>query len=166
MRRFSNSDLIRTRYIVNNIYYIPGSTGSVVTPISPSSAPARENVNASRETALKTVCGVSRTLQDTVGADDSDVDLGLVYSNGYRYQYLDFQASTAACSIIVPNDTITVQEQTDDGITYVDVNIGESIIITAYVGSPVVPQLVPPNNTTCIPPLLMKVPSVLTNNNC
>jgi hypothetical protein len=166
MVRFSNSKLSQTRYIVNEIGPIFGSTGSIVTPISPSSEPARENVDASRETRLKTVCGVSRTLEDTVGANGSDVDLGLVYSNGARYDYLDHQASTAECSIIVPNDSIQVQEETDDGLTYVDVNIGESIIITAYVGSPVVPQLVPANNTTCIPPLLMKVPSILTNNNC
>jgi hypothetical protein len=151
---------------VNDINPIFGSTGSIVTPISPTLTHARENVDASRETRLLTVCGISRTLQDTVGANGSDVDLGLVYSNGARYAYLDFQASTAACSIVVPNDTVTVQEETDDGITYVDVNIGESIIITAYVGSPVGPQLVPPNNTTCVPPLLMKVPSILTNNNC
>jgi hypothetical protein len=166
MVRFSKSKLSQTQYIVNNVDSISGSTGSIVTPISPSFPPPHENVDASRETRLKTVCGVSRTLQDTVGANGADVDLGLVYSNGARYAYLDFQASTAACSIVIPNETVTVQEETDDGITYVDVNIGESIIITAYVGSPVVPQLVPPNNPTCIPPLLMKVPSVLTNNNC
>jgi hypothetical protein len=158
MLRFSNSKLKQTHYIVKGITPIFGSTGSIVTPISASSKPAHKNVDSSRVTRLKTVCGVSRTLQDTVGTSASDVDLGLMYSNGNRYQYLDYKSNTPECSIFVPNEIVQIQEKTDDGLTYVNRNIGDSIIITAYVGSPVVPQLVPPNNTTCTPPRALKVP--------
>lgn len=160
MLRFSNSKLKQTQYVVKGISPIFGSTGSIVTPISASSTPAHNNVDSSRVTRLKTVCGVSRTLQDTVGAYDPDVDLGLMYSNGNRYQYLDYKSTTPECSIIVPDDIVQVQQVTDNGITYVDTDFGTSVLITAYIGSSVVPQLPSLNIVTCTPPVTLKVPVI------
>jgi len=166
MVRFSNSKLSKTQYISRGIKPIIGSTTSIIVPISASSAPARKNVDASRVTSIKTNCGLNSTLQDTVDEFDPSVDLGLMYSNGSRYRYLDYKSTTPECSITIPDEVIQVQEVTDDGITYVDAEIGATVIITAYVGSPVVPQLPNPNNTRCIPPVLLKGPSLPTNNNC
>jgi hypothetical protein len=169
MVRFSKSKLKETQHIVNGITPILGSTESIVIPISPASNPARENVNASRITSVKTNTGVSSNVYDIINGFDANVDLGLVYSNGYRYQYLDFKASDVGptgCNIITSDQVVQVQEVTDDGISYINIDVGSSVITTAYVGSPVVPQLPPPNNTRCIPPILMKVPMIPTNNNC
>jgi hypothetical protein len=167
MVRFSNSKLKQTRYIVNGIAPIFGSTTSIVTPISASLPPPRENVDASRKTSDKANCGLTSTLRDTTDSYDPSVDLGVVYSNGARYSFLDYKSSTPECTIVVPDDVIQVQQVTDDGITYIDVDIGTTVVITAYVGSQVVPQLVPPNNTTCIGPAILKsvfIPP--SNNNC
>lgn len=158
MVRFSNSKLKETQYIVNGITSVTGSTTSII-PRIPARAPrATTNVDASRITRTKTSIGVSSTLYSLVNYPDTDVDLGVVYSNGFRYQYLDFLATTSTCSEVIPDTIVTVQEQTDDGPIYVDELISGRIIVTAFVGTPVVPPLPKEDINLCIqqPPSKVK----------
>jgi len=143
MVRFSNSKLNQTQYIINNIVPILGSSTSVITPISVAAPRATSNVDVSRITRTKTNCGVMSTIDSLVSYPDTSVELGIIYSNGFRYQYLDFLATTPACSKLIPDTIVTVQEQTDAG--------------PVYVGSPVVPPLPKEDVGGCVPPPALKV---------
>ena len=157
MVRFSNSKLKQTQHIVNGIVPIRGSSSSVITAIPASAPRASSNVDASRITRTKTSVGVSSTIYSLVTYPDTNVDLGVVYSNGFRYQYLDFLANTPACTEVIPYTVVTVQEQTDAGPIYVDQLISGYVLVTAYVGSPVVPPLPKEDVGGCVPPLALKV---------
>jgi hypothetical protein len=164
MVRFSNSKLKQTQYIVNGITPVTGSTTSIIPRIPAHATRAFPNIDASRITRTKASIGVSSTLHSLVNYPDTDVELGVVYSNGFRYQYLDFLATTSTCTQVIPDTVVTVQEQTDDGPIYVDELISGRIIVTAFVGEPVVPPLPKDDIRLCIqqPPLKVK-PS---NNAC
>lgn len=157
MVRFSNSKLNQTQYIINNIVPILGSSTSVITPISVAAPRATSNVDVSRITRTKTNCGVTSTIDSLVSYPDTSVELGIIYSNGFRYQYLDFLATTPACSKLIPDTIVTVQEQTDAGPVYVDEVISGYVLVTAYVGSPVVPPLPKEDVGGCVPPPALKV---------
>jgi hypothetical protein len=167
MVRFSNASLSTTQYIVTGITPIAGSTTAIVPQIPPSFTTAREVPPVSSFVSGKTVCGVSSTVSDLTapGEPDPNVDLGLLYSNGYRYQYIDFQAGTTACSIELPDKVVTVQVQTDSGPIYVDETLSGYTLVTAYVGNRIV---VPSQGNDVVtntmrPP--SKLPPQLTNNN-
>lgn len=157
MVRFSKSKLKQTQHIVNGIVPIQGSSSSVITAIPASAPRASVNVDASRITRTKTSVGVSSTIYSIVSYPDTDVELGVVYSNGFRYQYLDFLANTPACTEVIPDTVVTVQEQTDAGPIYVEQLISGYILVTAYVGSPVVPPLPVEDVGACIPRPALKV---------
>lgn len=169
MVRFSNSKLSSTQYIVRGITPIQASSTAVIPPISSAFTVQHEVPPVSEFVAQKTAVGISSTAFDVAlspGMPDSNVDLGLLYSNGYRYQYIDFKAGTTGCSTELPDRVVTVQIQTDSGPIYVDQVLSGYTLIEAYVGnSIVVPQL--PNGNiitdTTRPP--SKLPPLLTNNN-
>lgn len=164
MVRFSNSKLSSTRHIVRGI------TGGAVTPIPASATPRRTVSSASDYTAAKSAIGVSSTAYDVAldpGMPDSNVDLGLLYSNGYRYKYINFRAGTTGCSVELPDKVVTIEVPTDAGPIYVDQTISGYRLITAYVGNNiVVPQQPNPNIPTNATPAPSKLPHSTNNNNC
>lgn len=157
MVRFSNSKLKQTQHIINDIVPVQGSSIGII-PVIPTSAPrASVNVDASRITRNKVGVGVSSNVYDIANYPDTKVDLGVLYSNGFRYMYLDFLATTPACSEEIPDTVVTVQEQTDDGPIYTEQVISGYTLVTAYVGSPVVPPLPVEDVRSCIPRPPLKV---------
>lgn len=164
MVRFSKSKLSQTQYIVNGITPVIGSPTSIIPRIPAHAIRSFPNIDASRITRVKTAVGVSSTLHSLVNYPDTDVDLGVVYSNGFRYQYLDFLATTSACTLVIPDSIVTVQEQTDDGPIYVDELISGRIIVTAFIGAPVVPPLPKEDVRLCIQQPPLKVDPL--NNTC
>jgi hypothetical protein len=128
-------------------------------------------LSASEYTASKTAVGVTSNAYDVAlspGMPDSNVDLGLLYSNGYRYQYIKYKATTAGCSEEIPDKIITVQEQTDAGLIVYDQTVSGYTLVKAYVGnSIVVPQQPNPNVVTIgfTPPSKVE-PQLTNNNNC
>jgi hypothetical protein len=166
MVRFSNSKLKNTQYIITGI---TGSTGTIIIPISSAYSGQRKVMFASDYIAAKTAVGVSSTAYDVAlasGMPDPNVDLGLLYSNGYRYQYINFKAGTTGCSVEVPDKIITVSEQTDSGTIYYDQSVSGYTLIKAYVGNNIViPQNPNPNVPTIAFPPPSKVEVQLTNNN-
>jgi hypothetical protein len=168
MVRFSNASLSSTQYIVTGITPILGSSTAVVAPIPAASTASHIVPPVSKFVAAKISVGISSTAYDVTVTPDvpANVDLGLLYSNGYRYQYIDFKAGTTGCSTEVPDRVVTVQVQTDSGPIYVDETISGYTLVEAYVGNRItVPQL--PNSdivtNTARPP--SKLPPLLTNNN-
>ena len=170
MVRFSNASLRKTQYVVQGITPVIGSKTSTIPPISSILPPPGEVPPVSEFVAAKTAVGVSSTAFDVALSPEMpepNVDLGVIYSNGYRYKYIDFRAGTTGCSTEVPDTVITVEIKTDQGTIFVDEYLPGYTLVRAYVGNNiVVPQLPAPNNTTCIPRILMKVPPIPANNNC
>jgi hypothetical protein len=169
MVRFSNSKLSSSQYIVRGITPIVGSATSVITPISTKYTVAHPIPPASRLTSTKVGCGINLTASDLLtspGIPDPDVDTGLLYSNGYRYQYINFRADTD-CFFVEPERTVTVQVQTDEGLIYIEETIAATTVVTAYVGNGlVVPQRPSPNVVTNSAPPPSKLPPLTNNNNC
>jgi hypothetical protein len=166
MVRFSNSKLSSTQYIVTGITSIPGSTGTFIPQISTAYTVAHPVPPASRITSTKVGCGLDSTARDVVVIPDPEVDLALLYSNGYRYQYEDFRATTD-CVYDAPDKVVIVQVKTESGISYIDETITSNIVITAYVGNRiVVPQTPSPNVVTNTAPVPSKLPLLTNNNNC
>jgi hypothetical protein len=171
MVRFSNSSLTKTQYLVRGITPVEASTTSIVLPIYTAYTVAHIVPPVSDAVSKKTACGVTSTgysVARSAGFPQPNVDLGLLYSNGYRYQYLDYLAGTTGCSIEVPDRVVTVQIQTDSGPMYVDQVISGYTLIDAYVSNnAVVPQLPSINvvtNTAPPPSILPPLPT--NNNNC
>jgi hypothetical protein len=171
MVRFSNSKLSTTQYIVTGISPVAGSATAIITPIPAAYTAPQLVPPASKVIANKRVVGVSSTAYDVAISPeipDPNVELGLLYSNGYRYQYADFKAGTTGCSTEVPDRVVTVQVQTDSGIIYVDETISGYTLVKAYVGNNiVVPQL--PNANVVIntaPPPSKLEPELTNNNSC
>jgi hypothetical protein len=170
MPQFSLENLRRRQYL-----FTPQATntGTVVIPIPPSRPRLGPVVTASEFTARIRNVGISSNAYDittgiAIGEPDPNVNLGILYSNGYRYQYLAFKGtSVGKCQVIVPVKTVSVQVPDDaGGTTLQDVTVDSSVIITAYVGNAVYPQL-PPNNTpTNSFPIPGKVPAEFPNKNC
>jgi hypothetical protein len=167
MVRFSNSSLSNTQYTVTGITPVLASPTAVVVAIPTATPPAKFIPPASRYTGGLSSVGVSSNAYDVVtDSAESNVDLGLLYSNGHRYQYLDFKANTAECSTQVPSKVSTVQVQTESGPIYVEEVISGYTLVKAYVGNSVAVPQRPNANITIItnrPP--SKVESELTNNN-
>jgi len=166
MSRFSITDLNRKRYIKSGVTAVPG--GGKITPIPSASPSPKPNVDYSRFVGDKSNVGVSSNVYDIINGDFAEVDLGIVYSNGYRYRYLEFKGTEAGgCQIILPAVTVIQQEVDDNGATYLEeVTLSSETIITAYNGNAVVPQLPAPNTTSCISPIPGKVPHQPANINC
>jgi hypothetical protein len=156
MIRFSNSGPASNVTVIKNIRFKTNTRRPQV-------------LSASEYIARKTAVGVTSNAYDVAlspGMPDSNVDLGLLYSNGYRYQYIKYKATTAGCSEEVPDKIITVQEQTDAGIIYYDQSISGYTLVKAYVGnSIVVPQQPNPNISTVATRPPSKLELQLTNNN-
>jgi len=166
MVRFSKSSLSKTQYIVTGITPIPGSTTSVVPTIPAASTIPHEVPPVSQFVAGITAVGVSSTAYDATVIPDSNIDLGFLYSNGIRYQYIDFKAGTTGCSTEVPDRVVKVQIQTDQGPILVDETLSGFTLIKAYVGNRiVVPPQSNPNVVTNTAPPPSKLPPDLTNNN-
>jgi hypothetical protein len=170
MVKFSTAKISQSRYVVRGIQRIVGSTTAVIPVISASQAPARRNIDASEFTANKSNIGVSCNAFDVLatqeGQPDPDVDLAVVYSNGYRYQYLAFRANNGICDITFPDTSQTVFDPTPTGGVTYDIFYPGYTITAAYNGNTVVPPL-PTNNTpTNANPAPSKVPFVPSNINC
>jgi len=164
---FSTSDPNTTRYVPNV------KPTSFRAPIPFQIAPLRARssvVSASQRTAALRNIGISNTTFDVNSLTDPKADLGVVYSNGFRLQYLEFKAT----GILNPNCLIHVQDSTqtqtivnaDNTISIVDVDVPAHEITTAYTGNAVVPPL--PNENiqinTMRPPT--KIPVVPSKINC
>jgi hypothetical protein len=167
MPKFSLESLKTKRYSVT-----PPSTqfGTLILPVAPSRPRPSPNVSASQRTAQIRNVGVSSTAFDIKGVSDGfpdpNVDLGVMYSNGYRYQYLDFKGTEiGGCQIILPSDTVTVQVEDKVGITFEEITTELNILVTSYVGNAVFPPLPQNNVPTNNVPIPGKVPLVL-NKTC
>ncbi len=171
MPQFSLENLRRTQYS-----FSPQATniGNIVPPIPPARPRPGPVVSSSDYTARIRNVGVSSNAFDVIagnsgGLPDPDVQLGILYSNGYRYDYLAFKGTeVGGCQVVVPVKTVSVQVTDDEtGATSLqDVTVDSSVIITAYVGNAVYPQL-PPNNTpTNSVPMPGKVPAQFPNKTC
>jgi hypothetical protein len=168
MGRFSTADLNKKRYLVRNIQPIIASSAPIK-PIAASSPPPVKNVDASKYTSYLSSIGVSSIAYDVInGPDEPNVDLGLLYSNGYRYKYLEFQAGTTTCSVVFPATTVTVYDYVPGGTALEgsEVTLQETVVITAYNGNAVVPPLPNPNVDTSTIPVPSKLPIVPGNINC
>jgi len=170
MVKFSRANISRSKYVVRGIQRIVGSENAVLPVISAAQVAAKPNVDASEITSFKTNVGVSCNVYDVQetkqGQLDPEVDLGIIYSNGFRYQYLAFKANNGLCDITFNDTVIPVTEQTEAGIITYDVFYPGYTITAAYNGNDVVPPL-PPNNTpTNTNPPPSKVPFVPSNINC
>jgi len=168
MGRISTADSTKKRYLVRNIKPISASSAPIQ-PISARSPPPAQSVDASKYTSYLSSVGVSSIAYDVInGPDEPNVDLGLLYSNGYRYKYLEFKAGTTECSEIFPATTVIVYDYVP-GETYLQANevtLGETVVITAYTGNAVVPALPNPNIDTRTIPMPSKLPIVPGNINC
>jgi len=170
MPQFSLENLRRRQYS-----FTPQATttGTLVPPIPPARPRPAPVLSSSDYTARIRNVGVSSNAYDVVvgnagGLPDPNVNLGILYSNQYRYDYLDFKGTdVGGCQVVVPVKTVSVQVPDDDGgTTLQDVTVDSNVIITAYVGNAVYPQL-PPNNTpTNTVPIPGKVPAEFPNKNC
>jgi hypothetical protein len=168
MSRFSNADLIKKRYLVRNIQPIIASSVPIA-PISARSPPPVQTIDASKYTSYLSSVGVSSIAYDVInGPDEPSVDLNLLYSNGYRYKYLEFKAAGPTCMQTFPATTITVYNYLPGGTTLQasEVTLQETVVITAYTGNAVVPALPNPNVDTTSRPVPIKLPLVPGNINC
>jgi hypothetical protein len=168
MGRFSTADLNKKRYLVRNIQPIIASSAPIA-PISASSPPPDKNVDASKYTSYLSSVGVSSIAYDVInGPGDPNVDLALLYSNGYRYKYLEFQAAGPTCVQVFPATTITVYDYVPGGtaLEASEVTLQQTVVITAYNGNAVVPPLPNPNIDTSTRPVPSKLPFVPGNINC
>jgi len=170
MVQFSIEKFKSKRYLATSR---PVSIPGVVIPIPPSRPRTTRTVTASEFTSRIRNVGVSSNGFDittgiAIGLPDPDVELGILYSNGYRYQYLDFKGTEAGgCQIIVPEKTISVQVVDDNGnVTIEDVTVESNVLITAYMGNAVFPQIPPINTPTNSLPIPGKVPAEFPNKNC
>lgn len=170
MVKFSVAKLQTTQYS-----FTPQATntGTLVPPIAPSRPRAGPVVSASDFTASIRNVGVSSNAYDvSIGNSgslpDPNVQLGVLYSNGYRYDYLAFKGTEAGgCQIVEPVTTVAVEVPDDaGGTTFVDVTVDSNILITSYVGNAVFPQLPPSNIPTNNIPIPGKVPADFPNKNC
>lgn len=166
---FSQASLSRTQYIpaVKPTSY----QDPIPTPISPSLPPANNTAAASEVIARKTRVGISSNVYDLVNSPDSDIDLGIMYSNGTRYAYNDIRSqgltpATLSCSIVTPDAVVTEVVMTDDGPVVQDVYVPGSIATGAYAGNAVVPPLPNPNVITCGRPFLLKLEPVEGKSDC
>lgn len=168
MGRFSTADLNKKRYLVRNIKPIIASAVPIA-PISATLPAISQTVDSSKYTSYLSSIGVSSIVYDVIkGPDEPNIDLGLLYSNGYRYKYLEFQAAGPTCARIVPATTITVYDYVDGGTTLQreEVTLEQTVIISAYNGNAVVPQVRNPNVDTSTTPVASKLPFVPGNINC
>jgi hypothetical protein len=170
MGKFSIASLTKTQYSVT-----PQATtvGNLVPPIAPSRPRLGPVVTASDYTARIRNVGVSSNAFDVIvgnsgGLPDPKVQLGVLYSNGYRYDYLAFKGTeVGGCQIIEPTTTVSVEVPDDDGgTTFEDVTVDSNVLITAYVGNAVYPQLPPNNIPTNSIPTPGKVPAEFPNKTC
>jgi hypothetical protein len=168
MSRFSIPKLSNKQY-VQSVEMIQGSTGQIITPVSPAYTRPHQTPFMSDHVRAKTNVGVSSTVFDISNGLDPNVNLGVIYSNGYRYQYLDYKAGTTFCQIQVPETNILVQVTTDDGISgyfIQEQTLDARTLVTSYFGNAVVPPLPLENVPTCIGPPISKVDALLVNKNC
>jgi len=166
MSRFNLANLNQTKYVVP-VVPVAGSSSAVIPGIGSSQPVAKDNIDASEHTADIVEVGVSMNEFDYEYKPDQNLDLGIQFSNGNRYQYLAFKATPAGgCQIVTPATTVLVPipDGTEDGVTYVEQAFGETIVVTAYVGNAVIPAL-PPNNTPTYT-ILPVLKSVMENKNC
>jgi hypothetical protein len=164
MASFYKRSLIREQYYVQSIKPVT-LAGSVVSPISPSRPKLTQPVAASQFIRQRSSVGISNNVFDANLQDqDPNIDLGVLYSNGTRLQYLDFRATTGVCDVVV-NDTIITVTDTD-GTTY-DQFLPGYTFTSAYSGSnAVIPTRLPNNVSTAGKPPPSKVPFVPSKINC
>jgi hypothetical protein len=168
MGKFSLADLSKKRYLVRNIQPIIASSAPIA-PISASFPTPSQTVDASKYTSYLSSVGVSSIAYDVInGPDEPNVDLNLLYSNGYRYKYLEFQAAGPTCINIFPATTVTVYDYAPGGtmLEASEVTLQQTLVITAYNGNAVVPPLPNPNIDTSTRPVPSKLPLVPGNINC
>jgi len=123
--------------------------------IRPKSRPPKP-LDYSQYVAQRRNVGASSNVYDLVNGPPSKLDLAVIYSNGYRYQYLAFKATsfvpagaTGGCGIVTDYETELRPIIDGDGV-----DTGQTELVTenpryltfAYNGNAVVPQG-PPNNT-------------------
>jgi hypothetical protein len=160
---FSDSLLNNTEYIVN----IGTEPTRFIPPRAPRIARGSQILTASEATAKRRNVGVSNNAFDLLNFPDSTLDLGVLSSNGFRYNYLAFNADVNPnCFFIESNRSIAVVDQTNAGNFIIDQEIVGGKIIKAYVGNPVVP--LPRSNNTISTTFIrrLKVPQIRINNNC
>lgn len=164
MASFYKRSLIQDQYYVQSISPVTLS-GTTVTPISPSRPKLTRPVAASEIIRQRAVCGVSNNIIDINGdGGDPNIDLGVLYSNGTRLQYLDFKATTGVCDVVVGDKIVTVVDS--NGVTY-DQYLAGYTLTSAYSGSNAVFPMPRPNNVSTSglrPP--SKVPFIPSNINC
>jgi hypothetical protein len=157
---FSPASLSRTQYIPAVKATSPQNP--VPTPIAAYLPPPVDIPPASQRTITQRTVGISSNVFDLVNNSDSDIDLGIMYSNGARYAYNDIRSqaltpATLSCSIVTPDAVISEVVMTDDGPVVQDVYVPGSIVTGAYAGNAVVPPLPNPNVITCGRPFLLKL---------
>jgi hypothetical protein len=130
---FSPARLSSKQYSVNVV------ASAAPTPISPAFPRKTAQVPASENTRMRTNIGISSNVFDSRLGTQADIDLGLMYSNGVRYQYLNFKAGTTGCSAIIPDSVIDVVDQTINGPVYTQETLSGGTLIYAYIGNAVVP---------------------------
>jgi hypothetical protein len=165
MSSFYKRSLIREQYYVESIKPVLLS-GTTVTPISPSRPKLTQPVAASEFIRQKTVVGISNNVFDANLQDqDPNIDLGVLYSNGTRLQYLDFRATTGVCDVVVKDKFITVVDDSN-GITY-DQFLSGYTLTSAYSGSnAVIPVRLPSDIDNSGPRPPVKVPFIQSKINC
>ena len=160
---FSKGLLNTTEYVVNPEV----SPTTSIAPRAPRISRGSQNLSASELTARRRNVGVSNTVFD-LNFLDSTLDLGVLSSNGFRYNYIAFKADVDPnCSIIESNKSVPVTEETAAGDFIIDQEILGGKIIRAYAGNSVAVPFARPNNgiaTPCSPQL--KFTRVVVNNNC
>jgi hypothetical protein len=160
---FSDSLLNNTEYIVN----VSSTPTRFIAARAPRIARGAQILTASEATARRRNVGVSNNAFDLLNFADSTLDLGVLSSNGFRYNYLAFNADVnPSCFFIESNKSIAVTDQTNAGNFIIDQEIVGGKIIKAYVGNPVVPLPRSNNNISTTFPRKLKVPRILVNNNC
>ena len=162
---YNRSNRNRNEYLVRGIKPVT-LAGTTVTPISASRPASLRPVAASEFIRQKTAVGISSNVYDVmVEEQDPNIDLGVLYSNGTRLQYLDFKATTGVCDVVFKDTVVPVFDPVD-GVTYDQLFPGYTIT-SAYSGSNAVVPMVPPNNVpTTGPPPASKVPVVPSKINC
>ena len=150
--------------------YSSGPSHPVPSPISTSYASPIKPKFASEITSIRSDVGLSSNAFDTVQGTPSTINLGFVYSNGFRYRYLRLRSTglipgSESCSFVTPDSVVRRIVNTNTGPVLEDVKVGGTVLTGAYIGNAVVPPLASPNTITCGRASL-KVEPIPTNINC